>query len=90
MHIMAQNVGNDDTPDIYKLYGFWIGMLFAIVKKHFFAFCRDLWGRVFVKNALRATSCVTSCRQHVTDRTAVTQVTGLTGSTGSTADEQFR
>ena len=56
MHIMAQNVGNDDTQDIYELYGFWIGMLFAIVKKHFFAFYRDLWGRVFVKNALRATS----------------------------------
>ena len=46
MHIMAQNVGNDDTQDIYELYGFWIGMLFAIVKKHFFAFYRDLWGRV--------------------------------------------
>ena len=56
MHIMAQNVGNDDTPDIYELYGFWIGMLFAIVKKYFFAFRRDLWGRVFIKNALRATS----------------------------------
>ena len=49
MHIMAQNVGNDNTQDIYELYGFWIGMLFAIVKKHFFAFYRDLWGRVFVK-----------------------------------------
>ena len=56
VHIMAQNVGNDDTQDIYELYGFWIGMLFAIVKKHFFAFYRDLWGRVFVKNALRVTS----------------------------------
>ena len=49
MHIMAQNVGNDDTQDIYELNGFWIGMLFAIVKKYFFAFYRDLWGRVFVK-----------------------------------------
>ena len=42
VHIMAQNVGNDDTPDIYKLYGFWMGILFAIGEKHFFAFARDL------------------------------------------------
>ena len=47
VHIMAQNVGNDDTPDIYKLCGFWMGMLFVIGKKHFFAFYRDLQNPIF-------------------------------------------